>query len=77
MELVGKIIKLNSIFGLGYLVQEGGGGDLKPFTFDKLDGYRGESVRELKDMGFKKGSIVKFETDHRNRISLVRALIFE
>lgn len=77
MELVGKIIKLDGCAGLGFLLQEGQEGELRPFTFDKLTGYRGESVRELKSMGFRKGSIVKFKMDDRNRISLIRSLTFK
>lgn len=74
-EKVGKITHLDR-FGLGRILLEGNDGIVKSFTFDKMEGYRGESLGELKKLGFKAGAIIKFTTNNDGRIERVRTLIF-
>ena len=53
--------------GMGYLREAGSGRDFV-FTFSRIDGYRGESLRE---MGLKAGSAVDFYCDGERVTSIV------
>lgn len=73
---IGKITRLTD-FGLGFVLEEGQGGEQYPFTFAQIEGYCGESLRELrKSMGFKIGSIVRFILGEDLKVESVRALEF-
>lgn len=76
MELhIGKITHLQSS-GLGHLVEEGTEGTIHPFTFDRIEGYHGESLRELAKKNVKVGSIVMFALSPDSKIASLRPLVF-
>ncbi len=75
-EHIGKITRLRND-GLGHILEEGSKGDIYPFTFDKIEGYGGEYVRELgKSMGLKQGVIVRFILDQTLKVVSLHPLVF-
>jgi hypothetical protein len=46
------------------------------FRYGKMDGYRGESAKELKKKGFGVGSIVVFWHDDENRVIKIKTVVF-
>jgi hypothetical protein len=69
MDRKGTIVLLSQS-GVG-LVQLEDSKKVFIFTFDKIPGYRGESVRELGARGVREGQTVVFDADKQN-ISALR-----
>lgn len=79
-EHLGKVIRLHSQAGCGIIQEEGIEGGQYGFTFDKLNGYRGESSHELtkfSPQGLRIGTVVKFIVDDTQKLLGVYPLIFK
>ncbi len=59
LSSIGKITRVLPS-GFGYVRQQDSGKTFV-FSFDAIEGYRGQSVGNLKDQGFKTGTKVKFD----------------
>jgi hypothetical protein len=70
-QYLGTLLRLDRV-GLGIIVADSTDADSTEkefaFTFDKIDGYKGEP---LKNLGLSEGAIVKFTLDAENRVSSV------
>lgn len=68
---LGKVLRLDRV-GLGVIVTDSPetnySGREFPFTFDKIDGYKGESLNAL---GLSEGTTVKFTLDAEDRVTRV------
>jgi hypothetical protein len=68
---VGTVLRLDQV-GLGIIVADSTDADCTdkefPFTFDKIEGYKGEP---LKALGLTEGTVVKFTLDEGDRVSRV------
>jgi hypothetical protein len=65
-QLGGKVVRVVPT-GLCF-VEEASSGKVYPFTFDKIRGYRGETVREL---GLRSGLSIRFTTGETDLIDSV------
>jgi len=67
----GTVLRLDQV-GLGIIVANPTDADLTekeyPFTFDKIQGYKGEPVN---DLGLSEGAGVEFTLDENGRVSMV------
>lgn len=84
---IGKITQMKDGASVGYLKEslplsldeeKPSDFDQKQFIFryGKINGYRGESAKELKKKGFGIGSYVAFWADDENRVIKVQAIVF-
>jgi len=63
----GRVLRLDKV-GLGIIVSDASEAQIEekeyPFTFDKIEGYKGESLKDLaKELGLSDGQAVKFTLD--------------
>jgi hypothetical protein len=68
---VGKVLRLDRV-GLGVIVSDSTDAESSekefPFTFDKIEGYKGESLNGL---GLSEGAVVNFTLDAEDRVCTV------
>ena len=74
---LGKVLRVQ--FNVVFIFEEGENGREYAFALDKIEGYCGERLRELKQFGKKgltEGVLLKFFADEEHKVVSAHPLVF-